>query len=203
MALQIFSYKNSKSGLRKAKNDLTTFEKALPQFKAKEQLLTAVIKTIETDIKRIEAKIAANYAEISDWCAVFSDSNFDIAPYVRIKKVHTIPDKIAGISIERFDKVEFHPIEVDYLNTPYWTDFGIDILKDLAELEAIIEVKRAKFIPLNKALKKARSKAQLFEKMLIPQVGSTIRKIKQSLQDAETLSICSAKIVKSKKEGIA
>lgn len=64
----------------------------------------------------------------------------------------------------------------------------------------MVEVKKAKFEPLNKALKKARSKAQLFEKMLIPQVGATIRKIKQSLQDAETLSICSAKIVKAKKE---
>ncbi len=200
MALNIFSYKNSKSGLREAKNSLATFEKALPQFKAKEQLLTGVIKTIETDIKRIEAKIAATYSEASQWCAVFADSEFDISPYVKIKKVHTKPEKIAGIAIKVFDKVEFCEINIDFSSTPYWTDYGIHLLKELAELTAMIEVKKAKFEPLNKALKKARSKAQLFEKMLIPQVGATIRKIKQSLQDAETLSICSAKIVKAKKE---
>ena len=200
MALNIFSYKNSKSGLREAKNSLATFEKALPQFKAKEQLLTGVIKTIETDIKRIEAEIAATYSEASQWCGVFADSEFDISPYVKIKKVHTKPEKIAGIAIKVFDKVEFYEINIDFYNTPYWADYGIHLLKELAELTAMIEVKKAKFEPLNKALKKARSKAQLFEKMLIPQVGATIRKIKQSLQDAETLSICSAKIVKAKKE---
>lgn len=203
MALNIFSYKNSKSGLREAKNSLATFEKALPQFKAKEQLLTGVIKTIGTDIKRIEAKIAATYDEVYEWCGVFSDSEFDISPLVRIKKVHTKPEKIAGIAILKYDKVEFYDITIDYSNTPYWTDNAITLLKELAELDAIIQVKKAKFEPLNKALKKARSKAQLFEKMLIPQVSTTIRKIKQSLQDAETLSICSAKIVKAKKEEIA
>ncbi len=202
MALNIFSYKNSKSGLREAKNSLATFEKALPQFKAKEQLLTGIIKTIEADIKRIEANIAGIYQEVSDWCAIFSDSEFDISPYVKVKNVHTKSEKIAGIAIQKFDKVEFYEINIDFLNTPYWADFGIELLKELAELEVMIEVKKAKFAPLNKALKKARSKAQLFEKMLIPQVGTTIRKIKQSLQDAETLSICSAKIVKSKKEAI-
>ncbi len=202
MALNIFSYKNSKSGLREAKDSLASFEKALPQFKAKEQLLTGVIKTIEADIKRIEANIAAIYQEVSEWCGVFSDSEFDISSYVKIDKVHTKSEKIAGISIERFDKVVFNEIDIDFFSTPYWADSGIQLLKQLAELEVMIEVKKAKFVPLNKALKKARSKAQLFEKMLIPQVGTTIRKIKQSLQDAETLSICSAKIVKSKKEAI-
>jgi V/A-type H+-transporting ATPase subunit D len=81
---------------------------------------------------------------------------------------------------------------------PQWYAQGVGILKDLAQIGIESEIYLEKKNLLDFARKKTTQKVNLYEKVQIPGYQEAIRKIKRFMEDEETLSKASQKIVKTR-----
>jgi len=81
---------------------------------------------------------------------------------------------------------------------PQWYAQGVQILKDLAQIGIESEIFLEKKNLLDFARKKTTQKVNLYEKVQIPGYQEAIRKIKRFMEDEETLSKASQKIVKTR-----
>ena len=85
-------------------------------------------------------------------------------------------------------------------NSPKWYYDGISILQQLARTAIEREFVVAKLDLLEHARKKTTQKVNLFEKVQIPGYEDALRKIKRFMEDEESLSKSSQKILKTIQE---
>jgi|GEM_PF-559421 V/A-type H+/Na+-transporting ATPase subunit D len=196
-------YPLSKVGKARAKTDLALAQKRGDYFEKRKNLLFGAVNTVKDDIRKLEISIQEEYERNANWFGVFADSLFDISTFVQIKAVHTESLTIAGVRVERFEKVEFENIEIDISETPLWADEGIQFIKDQSIREIMIACKRKKLELLDEALSEARSKETLYKEILPPHIENQLQKITGQLADEERLSIGTSKIiVRNRKEAI-
>ncbi len=72
-------------------------------------------------------------------------------------------------------------------------------LKDLLTLQIKLQVEEQQLKLLNDAVKTITQRVNLFDKVLIPNTGKNIKKIKIYLSDSERAAVINAKLAKSKR----
>ena len=85
-------------------------------------------------------------------------------------------------------------------NAPAWYTDGIELLKKLARTGIEAEFSGMKLELLEHARKKTTQKVNLFEKVQIPGYKDAIRKVKRFMEDEESLSKSSQKIMRANQE---
>ena len=94
------------------------------------------------------------------------------------------------------DEIEFEIGRYSLFNTPAWFTDGIGLLKKLARTGIDAEFCGMKL----ELLEHARKKVNLFEKVQIPGYKDAIRKVKRFMEDEESLSKSSQKIMRANQE---
>ena len=98
------------------------------------------------------------------------------------------------------DEIEFEIGRYSLFNTPAWFTDGIGLLKKLARTGIEAEFSGMKLELLEHARKKTTQKVNLFEKVQIPGYKDAIRKVKRFMEDEESLSKSSQKIMRANQE---
>jgi len=119
---------------------------------------------------------------------------------ISVKDVHLSTKKIAGVVVPILTGVDFEVKMYSLFNTPSWTADGIEMLKGLARTGIEAEFSRMKLQMLEHARKKTTQKVNLFEKVQIPGYRDAIRKVKRFMEDEESLSKASQKIMRANQE---
>ncbi len=189
--------KLTKNELKKQKDSLKRFTRYLPTLQLKKQQLQMVIRQVENDIEEKRREINRYEETLNEWISVFGEDT-GIGDIIRIKEIGKDKGNIAGVDIPVFKKLEFEPVEYDLFLMPLWVDQGVNTLKELAALNAEIEVLLEQKELLDNELRTTTQRVNLFEKVKIPETREIIRKIGIYLGDQQTAAVVRGKMAKGK-----
>ena len=122
---------------------------------------------------------------------------------VRVRRVLTGEENIAGIAIPTFDRVEFEPADWELFDTEWYVDDAVQALKDAVSLREAYKVLEEQHRLLSAELRSTSQRVNLFEKVKIPECKENIRRIRIMLGDLDTSAVARSKIAKKKSQEAA
>lgn len=193
--------KLTKNELRAQQTRLAELKKYLPTLQLKKAMLQAEVHEARLEVADCQKRFEQVHAAIENYAALLTENiSVNIESAVRIQHVQRRYENIAGIEVPYFDGIKFNEIDYALFDTPPWIDSVILGLRGLAEASIRIEIAKEKQNALEAELREVSIKVNLFEKRLIPQALTNIRKIKVFLGDQQLAAVSQAKVAKQKIE---
>lgn len=193
--------KLTKNELKKEKDALKRFQRYLPTLVLKKQQLQMVIRQVEAKVREVEREREELHRNLKKWLAVFGE-DAGITELVKVKRIDRETGNIAGVDIPVYRNLEFENISHDLFEKPLWVDRGIQVMKQIAALDAEIEILKRQIELLGDELRVTTQRVNLFEKVKIPETKENIRKIQIYLGDQQTAAVVRGKMAKNKIEKV-
>jgi len=190
-------FQYNKTSLQELEKQLKVRERALPTIKSKESALRMEVTRNKEEVKKLELQLEQEIRSYENMVALWNEFTPDL---VGVKDVSLSTRKIAGVVVPILTGIDFEVKLYSLFNSPLWTTDGIEMLKGLARTGVETEFSRMKLELLEYARKKTTQKVNLFEKVQIPGYKDAIRKIKRYMEDEQSLSKASQKIMRSNQE---
>jgi len=190
-------FQYNKTSLQLLEKQLKVRVRALPTIKSKESALRLEVKRTKDYVAELLTALEEQMKKYEHLSGLWNE--FDPA-LISVKDVSIETKKVAGVLLPIFGAVTFEQKSFSHFHTPVWVPDGIILLKKLAESGIRAEVEQMKLERLEYARKKTTQKVNLFEKVQIPGYSDAIRKIKRYLEDEESLSKSSQKIMRKQLE---
>ncbi len=168
--------------------------RTLPTIKSKESALRMQVKQTKRQVEELEEKLEREIQGYESMVALWDEFNPEL---IRVESVELSTKKVAGVILPVLEDIHYEIKPFSIFNAPSWYAEGIDLLKTLATTGIEAEFLRLKMEFLEHARKKTTQKVNLFEKVQIPGYQDAIRKIKRFLEDEESLSKSSQKIMRA------
>lgn len=188
------TFQYNKTSLQSLEKQLKVRVRALPTIKSKESALRLEVKRTKDYYNELEVLLEKQINTYQHLSALWNE--FDPS-LIEVKEVKMETKKIAGVLLPLFNEIVFIEKPYSRFNSPLWFADGISLLKALAETGIKAELEQMKLERLEYARKKTTQKVNLFEKVQIPGYTDAIRKIKRALEDEESLSKSSQKIMRT------
>jgi V/A-type H+/Na+-transporting ATPase subunit D len=115
-----------------------------------------------------------------------------------LERVQVESDNIAGVEIPVFRQAEFRTDYYSLFAKPLWVDRAIEHLRNILSLDIEIKILEEQITRLEHELLITTQRANLFEKIKIPETSENIRKIHIYLGDQQTAQVVRGKIAKNK-----
>ncbi|MGC9312371.1 MAG: V-type ATP synthase subunit D [Sediminispirochaetaceae bacterium] len=193
--------KLTKNELKKQKDSLKRFQRYLPTLILKKQQLQMVIRQVEAKVREVEQERDRLQTQLDRWIAVFGEEA-GLKELVKIHYISTDTGNIAGVDIPVFQSLEFEDVDYDLFVKPLWVDRGIEVIKQIAALDAEIEILQKQIELLGNELRITTQRVNLFEKVKIPETRENIRTIQIYLGDQQTAAVVRGKMAKNKIEKV-
>lgn len=190
-------FQYNKTSLQTLEKQLKIRVRALPTIKSKESALRIEVQHTKDELYALEKQLDQQIDSYDYMSGLWNEFNPEL---IRISKVEIDTKKIAGVVLPVFGSVIFEEKPYSHFNSPFWFIDGLNLLKNLAETGIKAELVQMKLERLDHARKKTTQKVNLFEKVQIPGYSDTILKIKRYLEDEESLSKSSQKIMRTNLE---
>lgn len=191
------TFQYNKTSLQGLEKQLKIRERALPTIKSKESALRMEVKRTKDEMVALEEKLERDIQSYESMVALWSE--FDPS-LIAVKDVALSTKKIAGVVVPVLDHIAFDVKPFSLFNNPSWFFDGIQVLKTLASTGIEAEFTGLKLNMLEYARRKTTQKLNLFEKVQIPGYKDAILKIKRFMEDEESLSKSSQKIMRANQE---
>ncbi|GHT33665.1 ATP synthase subunit D [Bacteroidia bacterium] len=190
-------FQYNKTSLQALEKQLKIRERSLPTIKSKESALRMEVTRTKDEVNGLELRLEKEIQGYDDMVMLWNEFTPDL---ISVKDVSLSTKKIAGVVVPILDNIEFEIKPYSLFNTPAWTTDGIQLLKGLARIGIETEFSRMKLELLEHARKKTTQKVNLFEKVQIPGYKDAIRKVKRYMEDEQSLSKASQKIMRTNQE---
>lgn len=187
-------FQYNKTSLQQQEKALKMRQRTLPTIKSKESALRQQVKQTKREVDLLEEKLEQELRGYQGMISLWDE--FD-ASLITVDRVDLSMKKIAGVLLPVLDGIHYEVRPFSIFNAPSWWAEGIELLKTLATTGIEAEFLRLKMEYLEHARKKTTQKVNLFEKVQIPGYQDAIRKIKRFLEDEESLSKASQKIMRT------
>ena len=197
--------KFTKTELKSQQDALKQFVRFLPTLQLKKQQLQMEVRLSTEELERNLAEQKELVDRMSSFLELFS-SDAEVAFFeglVRVRRVLTGEENIAGIAIPTFDRVEFEPADWDLFDTEWYVDDAVQALKDAVSLREAYKVLEEQHRLLSAELRSTSQRVNLFEKVKIPECKENIRRIRFMLGDLDTSAVARSKIAKKKSQEAA
>ena len=197
--------KFTKTELKSQQDALKQFVRFLPTLQLKKQQLQMEVRLSTEELERNLAEQKELVDRMSSFLELFS-SDAEVAFFeglVRVRRVLTGEENIAGIAIPTFDRVEFEPADWDLFDTEWYVDDAVQALKDAVSLREAYKVLEEQHRLLSAELRSTSQRVNLFEKVKIPECKENIRRIRIMLGDLDTSAVARSKIAKKKSQDAA
>lgn len=190
-------FQYNKTSLQQQEKALKMRVRTLPTIKSKESALRQQVKQTKREVEELEAELERQILGYDSMVSLWDEFRPDL---VRVNRVDLSTQKVAGVILPVLDQIHYEVKSFSVFNAPSWYAEGIELLKTLATTGIQAEFLRLKMEYLEYARKKTTQKVNLFEKVQIPGYQDAIRKIKRFLEDEESLSKSSQKIMRANLE---
>ena len=190
-------FQYNKTSLQALEKQLKIRERALPTIKSKESALRMEVTRNKEEVNKLNVQFEQETQKYENMVALWKDFNPEL---VSVKDVNLSTKKIAGVVVPVLAGMDYDVQLYSIFNNPPWTTEGVELLKDLARLGIETEFSKTKLEMLEFARKKTTQKVNLFEKVQIPGYKDAIRKVKRYMEDEQSLSKASQKIMRSNQE---
>jgi V/A-type H+-transporting ATPase subunit D len=191
------TFQYNKTSLQGLEKQLKVRERALPTIRSKENALRLEVKRTKDEMNILEDKLEKDIRSYETMAGLWSE--FDPG-LISVKHVALSSKKVAGVIIPVLDGIAFDVKRFSLFNKPSWFIDGINVLKALASTGIEAEFTALKLSMLERARRKTTQKLNLFEKIQIPGYKDAILKIKRFIEDEESLSKSSQKIMRANQE---
>lgn len=190
-------FQYNKTSLQQQEKNLKMRVRTLPTIKSKESALRQQVKQTKREVEELELKLEEDIKGYQSMMSLWDEFNPEL---IRVDHVDLSIRKVAGVVLPVLDGIHYEVRPFSIFNAPSWYAQGIELLKTLATTGIQAEFLRLKMEFLEYARKKTTQKVNLFEKVQIPGYQDAIRKIKRFLEDEESLSKSSQKIMRANLE---
>ena len=190
-------FQYNKTSLQQLEKQLKVRERSLPTIKSKESALRIEVKRTKDEVRSLELQLEEEIRSYENMVALWNEFNPSL---IKVKDVTLSTRKIAGVLVPVLNDIEFEIGTYSLFNSPSWYADGIELLKVLARTGIEAGFSGMKLELLEHARKKTTQKVNLFEKVQIPGYKDAIRKVKRFMEDEESLSKSSQKIMRSNQE---
>lgn len=190
-------FQYNKTSLQQQQKQLKMRERTLPTIKSKESALRLEVKKARREIDTLNEQLEQGIQGYQDMVALWDE--FD-PTLVSVTDVQLSTKKIAGVVVPVLDNIDYEVKPFSLFSRPSWFAQGVELLKALATLGIKAEFLNLKLEYLEYARRKTTQKVNLFEKVQIPGYKDAILKIKRYLEDEESLSKASQKIMRTNLE---
>ncbi len=190
-------FQYNKTSLQQQEKNLKMRVRTLPTIKSKESALRMQVKQTKRQVEELEEQLEREIQGYSSMVSLWDEFNAEL---IRVESVELSTKKVAGVILPVLEEIHYEIKPFSIFNAPSWYAQGIDLLKTLATTGIQAEFLRLKMEFLEHARKKTTQKVNLFEKVQIPGYQDAIRKIKRFLEDEESLSKSSQKIMRANLE---
>ncbi|MDF9831263.1 V-type ATP synthase subunit D [Parabacteroides sp. PF5-6] len=190
-------FQYNKTSLQQLEKNLKMRERSLPTIKSKESALRVEVKRTKDEAKALELQLENEILGYQSMVALWNEFTPEL---IEVKDVSLSSRKFAGVMVPVLDDIQFAIKPYSLFNTPSWYTEGIELLKQLARTGIEAEFAGMKLELLEHARKKTTQKVNLFEKVQIPGYKDAIRKVKRYMEDEESLSKASQKIMRTNLE---
>ena len=187
-------FQYNKTSLQQQEKALKMRLRTLPTIKSKESALRQQVKQTKREVEELEEKLERELQGYQGMVSLWEE--FDTS-LIAVDRVDLTMKKVAGVLLPVLDGIHYEVRPFSIFNAPSWYAEGIELLKTLATTGIEAEFLRLKMEYLEHARKKTTQKVNLFEKVQIPGYQDAIRKIKRYLEDEQSLSKASQKIMRS------
>ena len=187
-------FQYNKTSLQQQEKALKMRLRTLPTIKSKESALRQQVKQTKREVEELEEKLERELQGYQGMVRLWDE--FDTS-LIAVDRVDLSMKKVAGVLLPVLDGIHYEVRPFSIFNAPSWYAEGIELLKTLATTGIEAEFLRLKMEYLEHARKKTTQKVNLFEKVQIPGYQDAIRKIKRYLEDEQSLSKASQKIMRS------
>jgi len=189
----------TKNELKGQKQALIRFRRYLPMLVLKKKQLQLEIIKLHQAIREAAGQIENLRNQVLQWVDVFGQE-VRIEEFLKVARIRTASDNVAGIDIPTLLGVEFAEREYDLLLTPLWVDSAMIALKETITLKSRLLVYHQQMEILKEELRIATQRVNLFEKVKIPEGKENIRVIQIYLGELQTAGVVRGKIAKAKLE---
>ena len=190
-------FQYNKTSLQQLEKQLKIRVRTLPTIKNKESALRMEVRRSKDKVDEFDVKLEQILQQSGDILRLWGEFAPD---QLTVTDVKLSTKKIAGVNTPVFEGATYNVKEFSMINMPAWILDGIEYMKSLVNITLEREFWVRKMELLSKARKKTTQKVNLYEKVQIPGFEDAIRKIKRVMEDEETLSKASQKIVKMRQE---
>jgi V/A-type H+-transporting ATPase subunit D len=193
----MIKFQYNKTSLQSLEKDLKMRQRTLPTLKSKESALRMEVKKCKDEAVALDLKLEEQITAYSSMRALWNE--FD-ASLITISDVHLRSRKIAGVLVPVLDDIDFAIAPFSMFDAPAWFADGVQVLRELAHTGLERDLTTQRLNLLEHSRKKTTQKVNLFEKVQIPGYQDAIRKIKRFMEDEESLSKSSQKIMRAQQE---
>jgi V/A-type H+-transporting ATPase subunit D len=190
-------FQYNKTSLQQLEKQLKIRERSLPTIKSKESALRMEVTRTKDEVHALELQLEEEIRSYENMVMLWNEFRPDL---IKVGDVSLSVKKIAGVVVPVLGHIDFEIQPYSMFNTPSWTTDGIALLKGLARTGIEAEFSTMKLELLEHARKKTTQKVNLFEKVQIPGYKDAIRKVKRYMEDEQSLSKASQKIMRTNQE---
>lgn len=193
----------NKAALHKESARLTRYRQYLPSLDLKRKKLIAERYQASVKLVQTERSIQQCRNFIAENLPMISDSAIDLTGLVKVASVNIGVENVIGNPLPALRSLEIEVKPYSTFDKPHWVDPAVMQLKIMLELKIRLQIERRRKEILDAAVTKITQRVNLFDKVLIPNAQTNIRKIRIFLSDAERAAVVRAKMTKQKrlKEG--
>ncbi len=192
--------KLTKTALKQERDSLKQFQRFLPTLQLKKQQLQMEMRTCLERIEANEKRERAAKNALSAWTRLFGDRTAAdrLASYLKVRKIQTGTQNIAGVDVPVFESVLFDLAEFDLYTEEPWFDDALVSLKEIISIQEERGIIRKQYDLIADELRVTTQRVNLFEKVKIPECRENIRTIQIYIGDMSTAAVARSKIAKKK-----
>jgi len=189
----------NKTELTRLRREEKTFKQFLPVLQLKQEQLQIEELKLRRELAQRESRYDAARAAVESVVPLLAEElPVSVQDLVRARSIRLGEKSVAGVTVPTLEAVECDARELSHCGTPAWVTLSLKDLRELVRLHTELAVLKRQFDLVNKELRRATQKVNLFEKVLIPETKEGIRRIKIALGDEQVAAVGRGKIAKRK-----
>ena len=193
----------NKATLTKLTRQLKAYKNFLPSLDLKRRQLLGEQAKAKQALEDINKQLEGLEPLIASDLVMLSNQEVDLTDIVKVVGVDMAEENVMGTRLPKLNKVDIQVREYALLGRPHWVDRLVESLKIAVEMRLQLQVAEQRRVLLGKAARTITQRVNLFDKVLIPQTQTDIKKIQIYLSDVERAAVVNSKISKRKKGAAA
>jgi len=191
----------NKSSLKQHRDHLDMYRRFLPSLDLKRQQLLAALKAARQELAEVNQQIDQRTKRLEQLFPLLGSSTLsskNLKHLVRVHRLEINQENILGASLPVLGEIEFEVAEYSTFATPFWVDTLVTHLIQMVELRVRRQICETRVERLVAASRKITQRVNLFDKVLIPEANTNIRRIAIYLSDQERAAVVRSKQAKRK-----
>ena len=189
----------SKATLSKQRQLLQSYQRFLPSLDMKRQQLRAALKEVQGVGARLNADLNTLNSTVAKEIPMMANYRIHLDGLVTVKKVIVTEENVAGCKVPTLQNMDVSRSQLSPLGNPHWVGVVQEKLEQSLTLAVRLHIIGQQQKLLQTALTKITQRVNLFDKVLIPQTQSNIKKIQIYLGDRAREAVVTSKIAKRRR----